>query len=268
MTFYEVLTEAINDIMLHGFDTKRRIDYWVERLRTAARASLIPEHRINMEMEKSLQAVYSRLVTKGGLVNANVSKFTVDRLKPKLRAELDRRIMASADLIKYRREESINETLRRFEGWSTSIPKGGTKVLDKIEEKKEIRKALSKLPFEERRVIIDQTHKLIANINEITAVDSGAIAARWHSNWKQMGYNYREDHKKLDGDVYLIRDSWAVKKGFVKPDKGYTDEIISPSQAPFCRCRYVYLYNLRQVEELLTQKGKAALQSAKSKLGT
>ena len=24
MTFYEVLTEAINDIMLHGFDTNRR----------------------------------------------------------------------------------------------------------------------------------------------------------------------------------------------------------------------------------------------------
>lgn len=268
MTFYEVLTEAINDIMLNGFDSKKRIDYWVERLRAAARKSLIPEHQIYKEMEKSLQGAYSRLVTKGGLISPNVSKFTIDRLKPKLRAELDRRIMASADLIKYRREESINETLRRFEGWSTSIPAGGTKVLDKVEKKAEIRKALGKLPFEERRVIIDQTHKLIFNINEVVALDSGAIAARWHSNWKQIGYNYREDHKQHDGEVYVIRDGWAAKKGFIKPKAGYTDEIIAPSQAPFCRCRYVYLYNLRQVEDLLTQKGKEALQSAKSKLGT
>ena len=122
------------------------------------------------------------------------------------------------------------------------------------------------MPFEQRRVIIDQTHKLIDNINNIVAVDNGAIAGEWHSHWKQPNYHYREEHKERADKVYLIRNNWASEKGLIKPINGYTDEITRPGEEVYCRCNYVYLYNLRQLpEDMLTQKGKAELQSSKIK---
>ena len=129
-------------------------------------------------LKDALAAVYDRLVEKGDVVRLHpgIPRFTLERLKPQLRAELDRRILASADLIRLNRKNSIEKTLQRFVGWSTSIPKGGSDVVDKAAEKKKIRKSLAQLPFEERRVLIDQGHKLRASISEIVAKDGNAIA--------------------------------------------------------------------------------------------
>ena len=264
MTFYEVLTAAINDFMAYGFDNRERLDYWLKMLKESAVKSLITPEKMQKELESSLKGAFDRLVTKGGLVNKDVTRFTVDRLTPKLRQELDRRILASVNLIKFNREESISNMLRRFSGWATSIPIGGTDIVNKREEKKQVKKSLGMLPFKERRVIIDQTHKLIANINDIVATDNGAIAAKWHSNWRQSNYNYREDHKELDENIYLIKDSWAQKDGYVKPKNGYTTDVVAPGEAVYCRCRYKYLYRVSQLpDEMVTQKGKEALQSKK-----
>ena len=264
MTFYEVLTAAINDFILYGFDNRERLDYWLKTLKESAVKSLITPEKMQSELERSLKGAFDRLVTKGGLVSKDVTRFTVDRLKPKMRAELDRRILASVNLIKFNREESISNMLRRFSGWATSIPIGGSDTVDKREEKKQVKKSLGMLPFKERRVIIDQTHKLIANINEIVALDNGAIAAQWHSNWRQANYNYREDHRELDENIYLIKDSWAQKEGYVKPKNGYTTDVVAPGEAVYCRCRYKYLYRVSQLpDEMVTQKGKEALQSKK-----
>jgi len=263
MTFFEVLTAAVNDFIEYGFDSQDRLDYWVKRIKEAAIKEMIPDSQIQQELTKSLNSAYNRLVIKGGLVNKQVTRFTIEKLKPRLRDELDRRIITSVNLIKYNREEAINNTLRRFTGWATSIPVGGTDVVKRTEEKQKIRKSLGKIPFEQRRVIIDQTHKLVANIKEIVAVDSGAIAAKWHSHWRQMNYDYRKDHKERDEKVYVIRNTWAINNGYIKAVDGYTDDITSPGEEVFCRCNYTYLYNLRQVKELLTKKGELALQSAK-----
>ena len=263
MTFFEVLTAAVNDFIEYGFDSQDRLDYWVKRIKEAAIKEMIPDSQIQQELTKSLNSAYNRLVIKGGLVNKQVTRFTIEKLKPRLRDELDRRIITSVNLIKYNREEAINNTLRRFTGWATSIPVGGTDVVKRTEEKQKIRKSLGKIPFEQRRVIIDQTHKLVANIKEIVAVDSGAIAAKWHSHWRQMNYDYRKDHKERDEKVYVIRNTWAINNGYIKAVDGYTDDITSPGEEVFCRCNYTYLYNLRQVKELLTIKGELALQSAK-----
>jgi hypothetical protein len=166
--------------------------------------------------------------------------------------------MASANLIKLNREKAIQSTLQRFSGWATSIPAGGSNVQDKPEVKSDVSKSLKQLPFEERRVAIDQGHKLISAINDIVAQDGGAIAAVWHSNWRQQNYNYREDHRERDRKVYLIRDSWAHKAGLVKPGKvGYTDEITQPAEEPMCRCFYLFVYSLEDLPaDMLTEKGR------------
>ena len=264
MTFFEVINSAIADFLKHGFDDVNRLDRWLLQIKLSAHQHLMSEQEMQQKMEKALKGAFHRLVTKDGLVSKNVSKYDVSKLSGKLRAELDRRIIASANLIRDDREQSIRLVLHRFEGWATSIPAGGTKIKPNPKEKSRLKKGMSDIAFRQRRVIIDQTHKLIANINDIVAVDNGAIAARWHSHWKQMNYDYRKDHKERDEKIYAIRDSWAVKEGYINPVNGYTDDITSPGEEVYCRCNYVYLYYLRQVKDLLTKKGLLALQSPKN----
>lgn len=265
-SFFDVLTEAVADISEHGYDSQDRIDFWLREIKRAAEESLKPEHVMEQMLNDAMRTLYARLVEKQGLLkyNPGVARFTLDRVKPQLRAELDRRIMASANLIKLNRQQAIAKTLQRFSGWSTSIPKGGTETVDRREVKGNIRKALTQLPFEERRVLIDQGHKFTSALNATLAVNAGAIAARWHSNWRQGGYDYRDAHKHRDGKVYAVRGSWALDKGLMKAVDGYTDDLTQPAEEPYCRCTYRYLYNLRDLpSEMLTAKGRDELERVK-----
>lgn len=265
-SFFDVLTQAVADIAEHGFDSVERIAYWTRKLREAAETSLTPAHTMESMLRESLKAIYDRLVTKGGVAqyHPGISRFTLDKIAPRLRPLLDQKIMASANLIKLNRVASIEKTLQRFAGWSTSIPAGGTNSSDKVKIKTTIRKNLAQLPFEERRVLIDQGHKLTAAINEVIAVDTGAIALIWHSHWRQPGYNYREDHKERDKLVYLIKGNWAQLEGLVKPGAaGYYDDVTSVGEEVFCRCYAQYIYSLRKLpDDMLTAKGRAKLTEA------
>lgn len=254
----------------NGFDSVERVAKWTRALREAAQASMITPASLDQTLRDSLAAIYRRLIEKGGIAryHPGIERFTLERIRPELRSELDRRIVASTDLIRLNREQAIDKTIQRFSGWSTSIPKGGTSAESKAETKQTVRKSLAGLPFEERRVLIDQGHKLTAAISEILATDGGAIAGRWRSHYRQPGYDYREDHKERDDKVFLVRDSWAHVAGLVKKGRvGYVDESTTPGQEPFCRCYYIWLYNLRDLpDDMLTGKGKAGLGAARAQV--
>jgi len=212
--FYEVLRLAIADITEYGFDSSGRIAFWTDQLRQAAMRTVTPAWRMEEMLKLGLSAIYRRLIERGGIgrYHSGIERFTLQRVAPHLRAELDRRILASADLIKLNRQQAIDKTVQRFQGWATSIPGGGHDATSKPQIAKEVRKALARLPFEERRVLIDQGHKFTANLSNILAQDGGAIALIWHSHWRQSGYDYREDHKERDGKVYAIRgNNWALR---------------------------------------------------------
>jgi hypothetical protein len=269
-TFQETLTAAINDLLEHGFDSEERVARWQELLREAAHMSLRPTAALNEMVAQSLRAAFRRMVDHYGVLkyHPGIQRFTLDSIKPRLRAELDRRIMASANLIKLNREESISKTLRRFSGWATSIPAGGSDQAVRQETKTQVRKALASLPFEERRVIIDQGHKLNAAINDIIARDNNALAVIWHSHWRQSGYNYREDHKERDLHVYAIRGNWAMERGLMKagPD-GYYDEIDGVGDAVFCRCYAEYIYSVGGLPaDMLTRKGLDELRRIRGRI--
>lgn len=255
-----------------GYDSAERVAKLMRELVEAAERSMISPTALEQQLTDKLRREYDRQVAGGNLAkrHSEIPRFTLERIRPQLRAELDRRIVASANLIKLNRAAAIEKTMQRFSGWATSIPIGGMRDAKRQKAKDNIRKSLSSLPFEERRVIIDQGHKLIASINEITAKDGGAIALRWRSNWRQPGYAYRKDHKERDGVVYLIRDSWAHKAGLVKKGGGkFYDEIDGVGQAIFCRCYAVYLYGLDSLPfDMLTQKGKEAIASQKVTMRT
>lgn len=264
--FYAVLSAAIDDLLEHGFDSAERLARWTAELRKAAERSLVNPAVLEDMLRNGLYKTYERLVDKGQIDKVHVGRprFTIDKVKPKLRSELDRRIMASADLIKLNREEAIAKTLQRLQGWATSIPAGGSDVASKGKAKANIRKSLAQLPFEERRVIIDQGHKLASAISSIIATDGGSIAAEWVSTF-QSGYNFRKDHREINGHFFLIRNSWAHTAGLVKPGPdGYTDQIEQPAELPFCRCRHRFIYAVKDLPaDMVTAKGRAALQFAR-----
>ncbi len=263
-SFYRTITLAVADLTEHGFDSAERVQFWIQQIRSAAYASMTPAHVLEAQLAATFRGIYQRQIERGGILkyHPGVARFTLEKVKPRLRAELDRRLMASRELIKLNRAAAIEKTTQRFSGWATSIPAGGTDAADKVEVKTTVRKALAQLPFEERRVAVDQGHKFVANLNNIIAVDGGAIAAEWHSHWRQANYNFRRDHKDRDGHIYIVRDNWAMARGLMKSDgHRYTDEITAPGEEVFCRCSYRYLYSLRSLPVgLVTEKGRAELE--------
>lgn len=268
-SFYQVVTEAVRYFEEHGFTSAEVLQQWIERIRSAAHKTLTPESVLNEELQRTLGGIYKRLVDGGQLLKTHegVGKFTIERLKPKLRVELDRRLAVSRSLIKFNREQAVEKAIQRMAGWASSIPAGGSRAVDVKDTKDHIRKALTSLPFEERRCVIDQSAKFVASLNEIVAVDGGAIAMRWHIR-RSPGYHNRPDHKERDGKIYLLRSSWAKEKGLVKPGPdGYYDDITKVGEEVYCSCQAEFLYHLRQLpDDMLTAAGKKSLEEARAKI--
>jgi hypothetical protein len=260
-TFSQVVSAAVADLEIHGFDSADRLARWQREIDIAAQREAKSDAWIDERLKDHLTRIYASKIERGGiLANHPIKMFKLEQIKPKLRKELDRRIIASAQLIKLNREEMILRTLRRFNGWATSLPTGGSEAIDKREVAGEIKKGLKQLPFEERRVMIDQAAKFKASLEAIVAQDGGAIAAEWESR-HSAGYDNRKEHLARDKHIYLIRDSWALKDGLIKlAGHQYTDEIDQPAELPYCSCEWVYLYNLRDMpSECITEKGRAAM---------
>jgi hypothetical protein len=275
--FQQVIREAVAYFSRHGYASEAALDEWARKIEAAAKDSLVSPERASEQIAAHLGAVYKRMERR---IPAHLRKLQSSSARPmgpdmffrrvetypqlayKMRTELDRRIQASADLIKIRRPEAIAATLRRFKGWATSIPPGGTPSPPK-KEIELLTKEFRKVRFETNRLNIDQGHKLNSALNATFATGTGAIAGVWHSNWKQLHYNYREDHKERDQQVYAIRGNWALDAGLMKPGPaGYSDEITQPAEEVYCRCWYQYLYNLNALpDDMLTDKGRKALEA-------
>lgn len=280
-SFYAVLTAAMKDMAEHGFDSPERLERWMRALKDAARASLVPEAVLERNLREMLLRTYVRKTKEPAILNRfpALEPWTLERIKPKLRAELDRRILASAALIRLNRDASIERTLQRFAGWATAIPIGGARLPSVADDAKVVRKGISSLPFIERRVVIDQGHKLAQSIDEIIAADSGAIGAVWQ-HVKEIGYDARPWHRARDGEFFVVRDNWAMKKGWMKlAGHTYIDAIVDakgrpdgPSIPVYCRCTWrTWAMGLDDLAEMapecLTEAGRAAIKRADLALG-
>jgi hypothetical protein len=268
LSFYEVLALAVNDFIEHGYDSAERLQMWQTRLKVAAQRSLISPQKLEQYLTDLYKAKFRGQVGKGALLKRHpgISKYTLENIAPKVHGELSRRIAASADLIKLNREKAVANTVQRLSGWATSIPAGGTEAQSARQQRSEIRKPLAQLPFEERRVIVDQGHKLVSNLSDIVATNGGAIAAKWNSHGvHDSSYDARPEHKARDGKVLLIRGSWALEKGFIKATNGFVDEIEKPGEFVYCRCWYTWYYNLRSLPaEMLTDDGREELKRVRA----
>ncbi len=279
-TFQEALTAAIADFAEHGYDEERRIEYWTAILRELAGRKLGPVETREAIVTRSLQVIYDREVKRERILKQHpeVPKFTLQRIAPELRGELDRRIVASTNLIKLHREKRIEKVLQRFQGWATSIPVGGSRAIEKLEVKKSVGRSLESMDFAERRVAVDQSHKLISSISAILAQQSGAIVAVWHQHFTQ---DPRHTHKQREGNCYVVREGWAYQEGYIKKDphlkddmtvqgkpSGFTDLLTEPGFEINCRCTYTWFTDLSTVAriapQMITMKGHKYLDGGNS----
>lgn len=268
MTLREAIQEAIRDFTEYGFDHPTRLSEWMVRLHAVARKDS-PSPDLLQARTKAAMETYFKRATSFTVARRNhpgVNRYAIDRIKPELRAEMTRRVMASTDLIKLNRDQAVQKTLQRFSGWATSVPAGGSRVVDKSEVASDVGKTLRQVKYKERRVTIDQGHKLMASVDAVIAQQTGAIAGMWRSHWRQSGYDYRPDHKERDKQFYAIRGSWAMEEGLINKGVGYLDEMTQAAEEPFCRCYVVYVQNLRDLpDEMLTAKGRKLLEETRVK---
>ena len=236
-SFAEILMQAVRDLTEFGFTDIERLNTWLRKLRFAAVGELPTDRQLESQVADALKAAFSRALSKPAILRnqRGIQLFRVEQIKPQLRGELDKRILASVNLIKLNRDQAIEKTLQRFQGWATSIPSGGSRVVDKRDVKEDIGKSMQKIRFEQRRVAIDQGHKLVAAVNEVIALQTGAIAAEWRSHGRHdKRYDARPEHLARDGHIYAIRGNWAMERGLMNKGAGYTDEIERVGELPYC----------------------------------
>lgn len=269
MNFYAVLAAAISDFAEHGYDSETRLQEWMRRLEIALHTSLPSVETQRNQMELALGNAFKRAISDSRMKMAfpGIKKYTIDHIKPSLRSELTRRILLNADLIKINREEAISATLRRFAGWASSVPEGGSRAIKPREEVTKIASDVKKMGYINRRRNTDQGMKLSSAIRSVVATQTGAIAAQWHHVQRTAGYEARPEQVARSGKVFAIRNNWAIEAGLMNKGSGYTDEIEQPAEFVYCSCSYIYINNLRDLPpDMLTEKGRQELERVRKEI--
>jgi uncharacterized protein with gpF-like domain len=126
-------------------------------------------------------------------------------------------------------------------------------------------------------VIKDQTNKMNAAMDRITASELGAIGGIWWTSKDRRvvgkpGGLYPEvknpkmhgNHYEREGKFYLLKDTWATNRGYVVPRSGvvYLDSLSDgmPGVPIGCRCILESVFNLidipKEFEGCITKRGR------------
>ena len=204
----------------------------------------------------------------------NIKPIDISSLKPTIKKELERRQKDSLSLIKTQTDETLFDIKRKILGWSTEIQ---TKV--KPEEWQYnfwVSVPIKHMKYQTQDhndlIIRDQRAKMLSNFDYITAEEIGALGFYWKTREDNRvvgdptglypkGNKMHNNHYVREGVFFILRDNWAMKKGYMKKVANieYIDEIPDglPANAINCRCIAEYKYYLDEIPlELLTNKGK------------
>lgn len=227
----------------------------------------------------------------GGYIqnNPGIVAYRLKDLSPKFRKELDNHVINSLALIKTQNEETMYKLERMFRNWAMVPSKSLRASLTdpkKIESnlKKEILNS-SDLKYKTKKhldfILKDQTNKLNAAMDKITADNLGAIGFIWRNSRDRRVVGdpsglYPEvknpkvhgDHYHREGKLYLYRDSWAIKDKYIVPRNGvvYVDTLPDGyvGTAIGCRCYGENIFHLEHIpnefKNIITKKGLAFLE--------
>lgn len=266
--FNTLIMEALRYFATHGYTSEGALQDWLMRLHIVLERELPSDTWTRKQIGNALGVVFSREIKHGIQKRVpGVTRYTLDRVAPSLRAELDRRIFAGADLIRLNKRAAVEKTLQRFSGWVSSVPSAGSAATatELREAAKEIGKSVRQVKYEARRVAIDQGMKLSASVAHVVAKAEGAIACVWHDRGEHdASYDARPAHLKRTGTLFLVRDNWAMNEGLVaKRGFEYYDDLTDQAAVlPFCSCYVTWSTSIRDLPDtLLTAKGRESLRA-------
>jgi hypothetical protein len=235
------------------------------------------------DLRREYKKAYYQFVNGGyKKTHPGIQGYKIADLKPAYRKEVQNSVDNSLALIKTQNAEFMAQMEARFRNWAT-IPsaemRGDSANPDKI--KAYLKNEVLKLPEVKKEmtghqhfIIVDQTRKLLSNMDAITAKQGGAIAFIWHNRRDgrvvgRPGGVYPEptekhgDHWEREGKLYLISDSWAISRKMLKKTKevGYDTDLKDgrPGIPIGCRCWAEYIYAIELIPEkyrdCITEKG-------------
>lgn len=231
--------------------------------------------KLEPNLRREMRTIYKKWL-RGGYKKyfPYLKPYRLEELKPKFRKELDDKVVNSLSLIKTQEHEFMSAIENRFRNWAT-ISSEQLRGRTQEEKNKMIREQIGYASTKHQQfVITDQTRKLIGSLNELTAKEAGAIAGIWHNqrdkrvvgnpNGKYKPTSIHENHWAREGKLYILRDSWAVKRGYLEPKNKitYAEDISDgmPSIPIGCRCYFEYIFNLDEIpqkfQEIITESGE------------
>ena len=177
MSFQKLLREAAKHFTTSGYTSQSDINHWRVRLLTAAEQHLDPEGA-RETIRRTLGKAFFKAIGEGRVAkrHGSVHKFTIDRLEPKLKDELERRMYAAQELLDGDKRATLERIHNRFLGLATA----GANPGEAQAAASAIGKAARDSRAQERMVAVDQTKKMVATLDEIIAKDGGF-------NWRLLG---------------------------------------------------------------------------------
>jgi hypothetical protein len=252
--------------------TEKKLDSFI--------AALTPKIRT------TLKRAYNRYLS-GGYIqnNPGIQAYRLKDLAPQFRKALDNSVVNSLSLIKTQNTQTMLKLESVFRNWamvpskqlraSLTDPKAiESHLKNEILNEKDLRyQTVKHLNF----IMKDQSNKLNAAMQRITANELGAIGFIWRNSRDRRvvgdpGGLYpvannpkmHGDHYHREGKLYLFRDTWAIKSGYIVPRAGavYVDTLSDgePGIPIGCRCLALSIFNLENIPNeysgILTKKGQ------------
>jgi len=224
-----------------------RFSEFLPQLRGALSSAYPSDTKIYSEVARLLSVKFRRgLKTLDKRHRLKVMRFGPQIIAERYRPMLGDRIRASAELIKLNRDQEIERQLRRFAGWATGSMPSQDKRSDKGELSKGVTKSLQRETFERRRVCTDQGHKLLAAVDDMIAMEYGAIAKKWRHIIPRASYQSRKEHLERDGKVYAVKGNAMLKaRKMKKGGRPYAEDLEDQPGGPvYCSCWWEAIYDI------------------------
>lgn len=111
-TFTRTVREAVKFFLRNGYTSREELERWQSIIRQAAESETADDYMAMVT--RNLNKSYDLQVGRAGALKRHqgISRFTLNYLEPKLRTELDRRILSSADLIQLNRKKLSTQRYR------------------------------------------------------------------------------------------------------------------------------------------------------------
>lgn len=244
---------------------------------------------VTPKVRTTLRRAYNQYLS-GGYAERNlkIKPYKLRDLAPSFRRELDNHVVNSLALIKTQNMQTMYKLEKTFRNWATVPAKElRASLTDPVKITSNLKKEIindKELRYQNERhlrfILKDQTNKLNSAMDKITADNLGAIGFIWRNSRDQRvvgnpGGLYPEvsnpkvhgNHYEREGKLYLYKDSWALKNGYIAPRAGvsFSDSIQDgmPGIPIGCRCYAESIYNLEDIptkfHAIITKKGQEFL---------